>query len=614
MVANTVLSVMAYDHPPERLSVYVSDDAGSELTFYALVEAAVFSERWLPYCRKYEIEPRCPAAYFPSIASGGFVNSDFSMIKRLYQEMENRIGMACKLGRIPKDDLHKHFRFSKWDHSSSPGNHAAMVQIQIDGREEEAKDGEGHFLPTLVYMAREKRPQYFHNFKAGAMNALIRVSCEISNAPIILNVDCDMYSNNSCSIKDALCFFMDEEKSHNIAFVQFPQRFQNITKNELYGGSLRVVDKVEFHGLDGCGGPFYIGTGCFHRRETLCGREFNNEDRIGLKSHSPIRTHENVCELEERLGELVNCTYEKNTQWGYEIGLKYGCPVEDVLTGISILCKGWKSVYFSPEREAFLGVTTTTLGQALVQHKRWSEGDLQILFSRYSPLWYGLGKLNTGFIFGSLTYCLWSPNCVALLYYSIVPSLHLLKGSPMFPQVSSIWFLPFAYVAVAESAYSCSEFLWAGGTLLGWWNDQRMWLYKRSSAYLFALLDTILNLVGHSNPTFVVSPKVSEDEVLQRYEQEIMEFGSTSAMFTVLSTLAMLNLFCFVLGVVRVVLGVLAFEALGLQFGLCGVLVLINLPLYNAMFFRKDNGRMPSIVTIKSTVLALSTCTCFAFL
>jgi hypothetical protein len=28
-------------------------------------------------------------------------------------------------------------------------------------------------LPTLVYMAREKRPQWPHNFKAGAMNALV---------------------------------------------------------------------------------------------------------------------------------------------------------------------------------------------------------------------------------------------------------------------------------------------------------------------------------------------------------------------------------------------------------------------------------------------------------
>jgi len=28
-------------------------------------------------------------------------------------------------------------------------------------------------LPTLVYMAREKRAHYHHNFKAGAMNALV---------------------------------------------------------------------------------------------------------------------------------------------------------------------------------------------------------------------------------------------------------------------------------------------------------------------------------------------------------------------------------------------------------------------------------------------------------
>ncbi|KAI9185698.1 hypothetical protein LWI28_009854 [Acer negundo] len=34
MVINTVLSVMAYDYPPEKLSVYLSDDAGSDLTFY----------------------------------------------------------------------------------------------------------------------------------------------------------------------------------------------------------------------------------------------------------------------------------------------------------------------------------------------------------------------------------------------------------------------------------------------------------------------------------------------------------------------------------------------------------------------------------------------------
>lgn len=35
-------------------------------------------------------------------------------------------------------------------------------------------DIEGRSLPTLVYVAREKRPQYFHNFKAGALNAMVK--------------------------------------------------------------------------------------------------------------------------------------------------------------------------------------------------------------------------------------------------------------------------------------------------------------------------------------------------------------------------------------------------------------------------------------------------------
>ena len=66
MVINTVLSVMAYDYPPEKLSVYLSDDGGSSLTFYALLEAAQFSKLWLPFCKKFKVEPRCPEAYFSS--------------------------------------------------------------------------------------------------------------------------------------------------------------------------------------------------------------------------------------------------------------------------------------------------------------------------------------------------------------------------------------------------------------------------------------------------------------------------------------------------------------------------------------------------------------------
>lgn len=53
-----------------------------------------------------------------------------------------------------------------------------------------------------------------------------------------------MYSNNSFAVRDALCFFMDEEKGREIAFVQFSQAFENLTKNDLYSSSLNVINKV----------------------------------------------------------------------------------------------------------------------------------------------------------------------------------------------------------------------------------------------------------------------------------------------------------------------------------------------------------------------------------
>lgn len=217
-----------------------------------------------------------------------------------------------------------------------------------------------------------------------------------------------------------------------------------------------------------------------------------------------------------------------------------------------------------------------------------------ILLSKYSPAWYGLGKLNPGLMLGYITYCLWSPNCFATLYYSIVPSLYLLKGISLFPQVSNRWFLPFAYVIIAELICSFAEFLWSSGTILGWWNELRMWLYKRTTSYLFAFLDVMLKLLGISNSTFIVTPKISDEDVLLRYNQEKMEFGS---------------------GIRTREVGLrYAFETMGLQILLCVFLVLINLPLYSALFFRQDKGKIPSSVAVQSVVFALSACTCVVYL
>jgi len=53
-----------------------------------------------------------------------------------------------------------------------------------------------------------------------------------------------MYSTHSQSVRDALCFFMDENKGQDIAYVQFPQCFDNIGKNDLYGNTLSEIVEV----------------------------------------------------------------------------------------------------------------------------------------------------------------------------------------------------------------------------------------------------------------------------------------------------------------------------------------------------------------------------------
>lgn len=54
-------------------------------------------------------------------------------------------------------------------------------KIITDGRDINAVDNDGCRLPTMVYMSREKRPQQLHNFKAGALNALVSFTFLTSN-------------------------------------------------------------------------------------------------------------------------------------------------------------------------------------------------------------------------------------------------------------------------------------------------------------------------------------------------------------------------------------------------------------------------------------------------
>jgi len=77
---------------------------------------------------------------------------------------------------------------------------------------------------------------------------------------------------------------------------------------------------VEFHGLDGVGGPLYVGSGCFHQREVLCGRKYLETSKLTWKMQSHLsEVKGSVNELEERAKQFASCNYELNTPWGNEV-------------------------------------------------------------------------------------------------------------------------------------------------------------------------------------------------------------------------------------------------------------------------------------------------------
>ncbi|KAL5574859.1 hypothetical protein UlMin_016558 [Ulmus minor] len=127
MVINTVLSVMAYNYPAEKMSVYLSDDGGSDLTFYALLEASRFAKHWLAFCHKFKLEPRSPDAYFRTASQP--VDEESTSIKKLYEDMKTRIERTTKDGRVSEELRKQHKGFREWDLVSSKRDHQPIIQV-----------------------------------------------------------------------------------------------------------------------------------------------------------------------------------------------------------------------------------------------------------------------------------------------------------------------------------------------------------------------------------------------------------------------------------------------------------------------------------------------------
>ncbi|XVE65890.1 hypothetical protein DITRI_Ditri08aG0035800 [Diplodiscus trichospermus] len=623
-VMNTVISAMALDYPPEKLHVYLSDDGGTAVTLRVTKEAWNFARSWLPFCRTYGIKTRCPEVYLSGYEEnhGDFNCSEFKAEKKKIEEKYEMFKERIK--RIREE----HSKLAEV--AAAIGNsrdHPSLIEVIQAYPNEESHEDQVK-MPLLVYVSREKRPSHHHNFKAGALNVLLRVSAMMSNSPYILVLDCDMYCNDPNSARQAICYHFDPEISPSLAFVQFPQTFRDISEDDIYDSQIRFVFKIHWYGSDGLRGPILSGTNFYAKREALMGNfsaqkgldfaalktsfgpsnEFIKALRQDYKP-SFINGGESSSTLLEEAKVLASCSYENQTAWGTKVGFMYFSILEDYFTGFSLHCKGWKSVYLNPIRPQFVGTSTKIFNDLSIQWTKWASGLVGIAISRFCPLIYGPLKMS---LVQSMCYAdhafLPLLSCLSLWGFALIPQLCLLNGIPLYPEVSGLNFIVFLFIFVSSLLKSLHEILLTDGRIRTWKNEWRIWMMKSVTSYSYGSLDAVLNKFGMREASFLPTNKVTDNEQVKLYERGIFDFRTATMFLAPLVTIILVNIASFVGGVVRIMFmkdsGDHWKKMVG-QIFLSFYILITNFAVIEGMIMRKDEARIPASVTLLSAVFSV---------
>ncbi|CAL5086220.1 unnamed protein product [Urochloa decumbens] len=572
---NSVLSILATDYPVGRHATYFSDDGGSLVHYEALLETARFAAVWAPFCRKHRVEPRAPESYFAAKAEDAgpyagdapaqFVD-DRRHVRREYEEFKARLaalftvipqrseahGPDSAKGATPTfmaDGTHWPGTWFEPAANHNKGQHAAIVEVVLNHPGDEPQLGAPASsenpmdlsavdvrLPMLVYIAREKQPGYDHQKKAGAMNVQLRVSALLSNAPFVINFDGDHYINNSAAFRAAMCFMLDPRHGEDTAFVQFPQRFDDVDPTDRYSNHNRVFFDATSLGLNGIQGPSYVGTGCMFRRAALYGadpprwlppdgsvsKQLSSSDNdpchhfgnsMPFINSIPLATHHErpvspppASPLDAELAAVATCAYEDGTGWGDGVGWVYNIATEDVVTGFRIHRKGWRSMYCATEPDAFRGTAPINLTERLYQILRWSGGSLDMFFSRNSPLLAGrrLHPLQRVAYANMTAYPI---SAAFIFFYDLLP-LMWLSGSEFYIQKPFATYAAYMFAGIAMMEVSgMVEITWAGITLLDWCRNEQFFMVGATGVYPAAVLHSLLRLVGLKGLPFKLTAK-----------------------------------------------------------------------------------------------------------
>uniref|UniRef100_A0ACD6A3R3 Uncharacterized protein n=1 Tax=Avena sativa TaxID=4498 RepID=A0ACD6A3R3_AVESA len=566
---NCILSILAVDYPVDKNSCYLSDDAGALVTYEALVETAKFATLWVPFCRKYCVEPRAPESYFEVKATpyaGSSVEDfiiDHRYVHRKYEELKMTIEMLPETihersnaynimhmnATLMEDGTQWPGTWIDPTENHKKGHHASIVQIVVNkpshtphlGLPVGANDTLDFStidvrLPMLVYVSREKHPSYDHQKKAGAMNTQLRVSALLSNAPFIINFDCDHYINNSQSFRAAVCFMLDPREGENTAFVQFPQRFDNVDPTDRYCNHNRVFFDGTMLALNGLQGPSYLGTGCMFRRIALYGIDsprwrgpdggtiraniFGNSKSFLHSMVSPGQEKEMPIKLNEigifELADVMSCAYEVCTGWGKDVGWIYNIATEDIATGFRAHRQGWCSKFCTIKPDAFRGTAPINLIERLLQIMRWSGGSLELFFSHNNPL-LARGWLHPMQRVAYLNMTIYPITSLFIVVYGLCPLMWLLPGEFYIQRPFTRYVLYVIMIILMVHIIGVFEIKWAGITWMDWWRNEQFFMIGATSAYPNAVLYMLVKLVTGKGIQFRITSKQTSADTNDKF-------------------------------------------------------------------------------------------------
>lgn len=141
---------------------------------------------------------------------------------------------------------------------------------------------------------------------------------------MVLTLDCDMSSNDPQTPLRVLCYISDPATRPNLSFVQFPQRFRGLSKNDIYASEFKRLFLINFLGMDGLKGPNYVGTGAFFCRRSLFGSPSTliSPEIPQLHPNHVVDKDKPIHESPAMLSlahHVAGCNYENQTKWGSKV-------------------------------------------------------------------------------------------------------------------------------------------------------------------------------------------------------------------------------------------------------------------------------------------------------